>query len=404
MKYVIILADGMADLPIEALGNRTPLEAAYTPNMDRLALKGRCGLLHTVPAGLHPGSEVANMSVLGYDVARLYQGRGVLEAASMGVDVPTGTVAMRCNLISVSDNNRIENHSAGHISTEEATELIDTLQKELGNDNIKFYPGVSYRNLLLVKGADARVECTPPHDVPGADIDTVLPCAAVADADVFAELLRDLISKSRTILENHPVNVARRKLGKYAANCIWPWSPGYRPAMALLKELVPINKGVVISAVDLVFGIGIYAGLATIKVDGATGLYDTNYEGKLQAALKALGDNDTDFVFLHIEASDEAGHEGDAQLKIKTIENLDRMIVGPLAESVACMPEPVRIAVLPDHPTPCSIRTHTSDPVPFLIYDPDIEPDQTAVFSEKEAAKGVYGELFGDRFIKIFIT
>ena len=404
MKYIIVLADGMADLPVESLGFRTPLEAAYTPNMDRLALSGRCGLLHTVPAGLHPGSEVANMSVLGYDVASLYQGRGVLEAASMGIDVPAGTVAMRCNLICVSDDNRIVNHSAGHISTEEATELIEALQREHGNEDIKFYPGVSYRNLLLVNGVDARVECTPPHDVPGADVDTVLPRATVPEAEGFAGLLRRLIVKSRGILDTHPVNVARRKAGKHPANCIWPWSPGYRPAMVPMKEFVPIRNGVVISAVDLIFGIGVYAGLLPIKVEGATGLYDTNYQGKLQAAVKALCDDGTDFVFLHIEASDEAGHEGDVQLKIKTIENLDKLVVGPLMEAVKHMSEPVSIAILPDHPTPCSIRTHTADPVPFLIYCPDVAPDATAVFSEKEAVRGVYGELSGDEFIKVFIT
>lgn len=394
----------MADLPIDILGNKTPLEVAHTPHIDLLAKNGRCGLLHTVPRGMHPGSEIANMSVLGYDVARLYQGRGVLEAASMGINVPDRCVAMRCNLITVSDDNRIVNHSAGHITTEESTELISALQKELGNEIVSFHPGVSYRNLLLLGNADADVLCTPPHDVPGADVNSVLPVAATEKAHPTAQLLNRLISESRSILEFHPVNIARKAAGKAPANCIWPWSPGYRPAMQLMNQIVPIRKGVVISAVDLIFGIGIYAGLTPVKVDGATGLYNTNYEGKVDAALRALSDPETDFVFLHIEASDEAGHEGDTALKIRTIENLDSRVVGPIIEAVKDMTEPVSIALLPDHPTPCTIRTHTSEPVPFVIYNPQAKPDQTSVFSETEAAKGIYGTLKGDEFIKAFIS
>ena len=394
----------MADLPIDILGNKTPLEVAHTPHIDLLAKNGRCGLLHTVPRGMHPGSEIANMSVLGYDVARLYQGRGVLEAASMGINVPDGCVAMRCNLITVSDDNRIVNHSAGHITTEESTELISALQKELGNEIVSFHPGVSYRNLLLLGNADADVLCTPPHDVPGADVNSVLPVAATEKAHPTAQLLNRLISESRSILEFHPVNIARKAAEKAPANCIWPWSPGYRPAMQPMNQIVPIRKGVVISAVDLIFGIGIYAGLTPVKVDGATGLYNTNYEGKVDAALRALSDPETDFVFLHIEASDEAGHEGDTALKIRTIENLDSRVVGPIIEAVKDMTEPVSIALLPDHPTPCTIRTHTSEPVPFVIYNPQARPDQTSVFSETEAAKGIYGTLKGDEFIKAFIS
>lgn len=393
----------MADLPIDILGNKTPLEVAHTPHIDLLAKNGRCGLLHTVPKGMHPGSEVANMSVLGYDVARLYQGRGVLEAASMGIEVPEGCVAMRCNLITVSENNHIVNHSAGHISTEESKKLIDTLQKELGNEILSFHPGVSYRNLLLINEADAAVRCTPPHDVPGADINSVMPVAMTDKAAPTAQLLNKLINESRSILESHPVNLARKAAGKQPANCIWPWSPGYRPAMQPLNQIVPIRNGVVISAVDLIFGIGIYAGLTPIQVEGATGLYDTNYEGKVTSAVKALSEPDTDFVFLHIEASDEAGHEGDVALKIKTIENLDTRVVKPIIEAVKGFSEPVSIALLPDHPTPCAIRTHTSEPIPFVIYNPKAEPDQTIVFSEAEAAKGIYGTLKGNEFIKTFI-
>lgn len=402
MKYIIVLGDGMADEPIDLLGGKTPLEAADTPTMDTLASEGRCGMLKTVPEGMHPGSEVANMAVLGYDVARLFEGRGVLEAASMGIDVPEGYMAMRCNLINITDN-RIKNHSAGHISTEEATELIEYLNEKLGDDRVKFYPGVSYRHLLLIKGGDKRISCTPPHDVPGTLAADVMVKTDCEEAQSTADLINDLIRKSQELLEAHSINKKRKQEGKNTANSIWPWSPGYRPAMRRVTEKYPVKNGAVISAVDLIFGIGAYAGLKPIHVEGATGLYDTNYEGKAAAAIEAL-QNGADFVFLHVEASDEAGHEGDALLKKRTIEYLDNRILKPIVEAASALDEPLCIAVLPDHPTPCRIKTHTSDPVPFLIYKPGVSPDSVESFTEKNAAGGYYGTVDGKDFMSILFS
>lgn len=400
MKHIIILGDGMADEPIPELGNKTPMEAAETPTMDWLASHGRVGLLKTVPVGYHPGSEVANMSVLGYDLDKTFEGRGSLEAASMGVPLLDDEMAMRCNLICI-ENGIIKNHSAGHISNEEAAELIASLNEKLADDNVHFYQGVSYRHLLKIKHGDKRILCTPPHDVPGTPFRDVLVKAETAEAQATADLLNNLILRSQKLLENHPVNLKRKAEGKDAANSIWPWSPGYRPKMQTLMERFGIRSGVVISAVDLIRGIGVYAGLRPILVEGATGLWDTNYEGKVAAAVAALKDND--FVFLHIEASDEAGHEGDYNLKIRTIENLDSRVCKPIVQAVQGMDEPVAIAVLPDHPTPCHIRTHTSNPVPFLIYRPGETADGVEAFSERSAKDGSYGLLEGDQFIKEFL-
>lgn len=400
MKHIIILGDGMADEPIPVLGNKTPMEAAETPTMDWLASHGRVGLLKTVPVGYHPGSEVANMSVLGYDLDKTFEGRGSLEAASMGVPILHDEMAMRCNLICI-ENGIIKNHSAGHISNEEAAELIASLNEKLADDNVHFYQGVSYRHLLKIKHGDKRILCTPPHDVPGTPFRDVLVKAETAEAQATADLLNNLILRSQELLENHPVNLKRKAEGKDAANSIWPWSPGYRPKMQTLMERFGIRSGVVISAVDLIRGIGVYAGLRPVLVEGATGLWDTNYEGKVAAAVAALKDND--FVFLHIEASDEAGHEGDYNLKIKTIENLDSRVCKPIVQAVQGMDEPVAIAVLPDHPTPCHIRTHTSNPVPFLIYRPGETADGVEAFSERSAKDGSYGLLEGDQFIKEFL-
>ena len=400
MKHIIILGDGMADEPIPELGNKTPMEAAETPTMDWLASHGRVGLLKTVPVGYHPGSEVANMSVLGYDLDKTFEGRGSLEAASMGVPLLDDEMAMRCNLICI-ENGIIKNHSAGHISNEEAAELIASLNEKLADDNVHFYQGVSYRHLLKIKHGDKRILCTPPHDVPGTPFRDVLVKAETAEAQETADLLNNLILRSQELLENHPVNLKRKAEGKDAANSIWPWSPGYRPKMQTLMERFGIRSGVVISAVDLIRGIGVYAGLRPVLVEGATGLWDTNYEGKVAAAVAALKDND--FVFLHIEASDEAGHEGDYNLKIKTIENLDSRVCKPIVQAVQGMDEPVAIAVLPDHPTPCHIRTHTSNPVPFLIYRPGETADGVEAFSERSAKDGSCGLLEGDQFIKEFL-
>lgn len=400
MKHIIILGDGMADEPIPELGDKTPMEVANTPTMDWLASHGRVGRLKTVPVGYHPGSEVANMSVLGYDLDKTFEGRGSLEAASIGVPLLEGEMAMRCNLICI-ENGIIKNHSAGHISNEEAAELIDFLNDQLADDDIRFYQGVSYRHLLKVKYGDKRILCTPPHDVPGTPFRDVLIRPEAAEAQATADVLNGLILRSQELLENHPVNMKRKAEGKDAANSIWPWSPGYRPRMQTLMERFGIERGIVISAVDLIRGIGVYAGLKPILVEGATGLWNTNYEGKVAAAIAALKDND--FVFLHIEASDEAGHEGDYNLKIKTIENLDSRVCKPILEAVQQMDEPVAIAVLPDHPTPCRIRTHTGDPVPFLIYRPDEQADSVERFSEHSAQQGSYGLLEGEQFINEFL-
>jgi 2,3-bisphosphoglycerate-independent phosphoglycerate mutase len=397
MKYIIVLGDGMADEPIEELGNKTPLQVANTPTLDMLAKKGRVGMLHTVPNGFHPGSEIANLSVLGYDVAKVFEGRGSLEAASMGIPIESGEMAMRCNLICIEDD-KIKNHSAGHISTEESTELIQYLQKELGNEFISFFPGVSYRHLLKVKNANKNICCTPPHDVPGTKYMDVMVSPMSNDAQQTSDLVNTLILKSQELLSVHPINIKRIQEGKDPANSIWPWSPGYKPSMLTMPELYGIKSGVVISAVDLIRGIGVYAGLKPIIVEGATGLYDTNYEGKTNAVIDALKEND--FIFLHIEASDEAGHEGDCNLKIRTIEYLDNRVLNPLLKAIAEMNEDVALAVLPDHPTPCRLRTHTANPVPFVIYKPGITPDDVTAYNEKTAESGGYGFLSKDEFIK----
>lgn len=401
MKHLIILGDGMADWAVPSLGNKTLLQYADTPYMDRLAKMGKTGMLKTVADGFHPGSEVANMSVMGYDLPTVYEGRGVLEAASIGVDLQPDDMAMRCNLVCV-EGELLKNHSAGHISTEEADVLIKYLEEKLGNDKVHFYTGVQYRHLLVIKGGDKHVACVPPHDVPLKPFRPNLVKALRPEAEETAALLNDLIMKSQELLANHPLNLKRVAEGEDPANSIWPWSPGYRPKMEPLSDKYPsIKKGSVITAVDLIRGIGHYAGLRCIDVEGATGLYNTNYEGKAQAAIEALKTDD--FVYLHIEASDEVGHEGDVPLKLKTIEYLDRRAVGPIYEAVKDWDEPVAIAVLPDHPTPCELRTHTAEPIPFLIYYPGIEPDNVSTYDEVACQKGEYGLLDKDEFMNLFM-
>lgn len=402
MKHIIILGDGMADWPSEALNGKTLLQYSETPNMDKLAALGRCGKLETVAPGFHPGSEVANMSVLGYDLTQVYEGRGVLEAANIGVDLAPGDMAMRCNLVCI-DGEILKNHSAGHISTAECEPLIDFLNEHLGSERVHFYKGVQYRHLLVIKGGNKYVDCTPPHDVPLKPFRPLLVKALKQDAQSTADLLNDLIIKSQALLANHPINLRRVAEGKDPANSIWPWSPGYRPNMTPLSDKYPaIKRGAVISAVDLINGIGKYAGLRNIKVDGATGLYNTNYEAKVKAALEALRTDD--FVYLHIEASDEAGHEGNLKLKQQTIENLDKRAVGPIMEATRDWNEPVAIAVLPDHPTPCEHRTHTAEPVPFAVYYLGIEPDSVQTFDEFACADGSFGLLRKDEFMNMFMS
>lgn len=401
MKHIIILGDGMADWPAKSLGNKTLLQYSDTPYMDKLARMGRTGRLITVAPGFHPGSEVANMSVMGYDLPKVYEGRGPLEAASIGVELQPGDMAMRCNIICIEGDN-IKNHSAGHITTEEADVLIKYLEEKLGTDRIRFYTGVQYRHLLVIKGGNKHLDCTPPHDVPLKPFRPLMVKAELPEAQETADLINALILKSQELLAEHPINKKRIAEGKDPANSIWPWSPGYRPQMEPLSEKYPsVKQGSVISAVDLINGIGYYAGLRRIAVEGATGLYNTSYENKVAAALEALKTDD--FVYLHIEASDEAGHEGDFKLKQFTIENLDKRAVGPIYEAVKDWNEPVSIAVLPDHPTPCELRTHTDEPVPFLIYYPGIEPDSVQTFDEVACVEGSYGVMKEDEFMNEFM-
>ncbi len=400
MKYLIILGDGMADEPMENYGGKTPLQMANKPHIDWLAKNGQSGQLITVPKSMHPGSEIANLAVLGYDVEKVFEGRGVLEAASMGVELQPGDLALRCNLLTI-ENEKIKNHSAGHISTDEAAEIIDFLNEKLETEKIKFYPGVSYRHLLVVKNGIKDLKCTPPHDVPGTPFEDVLIQPKTNDAKETADLLNSLILESQKILADHPVNQKRKAAGKDPANSIWPWSPGNKPTMPTLSEMYGIGHSSVISAVDLIHGIGVYAGMEVIHVEGATGLYNTNYEGKAKAAVDAL--KKSDLVYLHIEASDEAGHEGDVELKTKTIEYLDHRVVKYILEETAKMDEPVSIAILPDHPTPCALKTHTRKPVPFIIYRPGNNPDEVELYDEFSVEKGKFGLLKGNEFIKTLL-
>ncbi|MBP5514243.1 MAG: cofactor-independent phosphoglycerate mutase [Bacteroidaceae bacterium] len=415
-KHLIILADGMADWPVEELGGKTLLQYADTPYFDFLARNGRCGMLKTVPDGFHPGSEVANSSILGYDQHLVYEGRGPLEAASIGVELADDDLALRCNLVCL-EGNLLKNHSCGRLETEESDVLIRYLKEHLDSDRIHFYTGVQYRNLLVIKGGNKHLHCTPPHDIPLQPWRENLPYAETPEAKDTAQLLTDLILKSQELLRNHPLNLERRAKGMDPANSIWPWGGGYRPKMKTLMERFPqVHSGAVITAVDLIRGIGKYAGLRVIDVPGATGLWDTNYEGKAQAALEALKTDD--FVYLHVEACDEAGHDGDLELKLKCIENLDKRLVKPILEALSIdnscsvsqskrLPSstsgPLSIALLPDHPTPIAHRTHTNEPIPFCIYYPGIEPDQVQTFDEQACQQGSYGLLEGDEFIEEFM-
>lgn len=397
MKHLIVLADGMADWPCEELGGKTPLQYADTPHFDYLARNGRNGRLKTVPDGFHPGSEVANSSILGYDQRVVYEGRGPLEAASIGVDLAEDDLALRCNLISI-DGEVLKSHSCGRLETEEGDVLIKFLEEKLGSERVHFYTGVQYRHLLVVKGGHKNLLCTPPHDIPGKPFASYLLKEGCPEARETAELLRDLVIRSQALLKDHPLNLQRVKEGKEPANSIWPWGGGYRPAMAPLASRFPdIQRGAVITAVDLIRGIGRYAGLRVIDVEGATGLYDTNYEGKAQAALEALKTDD--FVYLHLEASDEAGHDGNLALKLKTVRDIDNRLLAPILEQMNGFEEPLCVALLPDHPTPVKLRTHTADPIPFCIYYPGIEPDEVQTFDEEACKNGSYGLLYEDDFI-----
>lgn len=411
MKHLIILGDGMADHPVKQLGGKTLLQYAHTPYMDKLARMGKTGCLSTIPKGFHPGSEVANTAILGYDLNAVYEGRGPLEAASIGYDMRPDDIAMRCNLISL-QNGRILNHHGGHLQTEESDLLIKSLNETLGTECVRFITGIQYRHLLVIRGGSKRLMCAPPHDHPNEAWKPLLVKPEKGWEDIVeegrmtaretAELINRLTLQSQELLSQHPFNKARAVQGKPLANSIWAWSGGYRPSMKTLMQLFPnIKTGAVISAVDLIRGIGHYAGLRNIIVPGATGLADTNYEGKVRAALEALKTDD--FVYLHIEASDEAGHDGDLALKLRTIEDLDRCIVGPMYEAVKNEKEKVCIAVLPDHPTPVEMRIHVDEPVPFLIWYEGIEPDSVETYNEESCKKGEYGLLHLEQFMQTFM-
>lgn len=412
MKHIIIIGDGMADHPVERLKGKTLLQYANKPYMDMLARKGRTGRLITIPDGFQPGSEVANTAILGYNLNSVYEGRGPLEAASIGYDMQPDDFAMRCNLITLS-NDIIKNHSGGHLTTEEGDILIKYLNENLGNDKIKFITGIQYRHLLIIRGGNKHIICAPPHDHPNEQWKELMvkPEPGWEDkhdgkrmtAKETADLINELILKSHDLLSRHPLNQERKANGKDVANSIWPWGGGYRPDMEKLCDIYPqIKSGSVISAVDLIRGIGYYAGLKIIKVEGATGLADTNYEGKAEAALKALKTDD--FVFLHLEASDEAGHDGDLELKLKTIENLDSRIIKPVYEEIKTWKDdPVCMAILPDHPTPVEVRTHVKEPVPFIIWYDGITPDDVKTYDEVSCVNGSYGMLRLNEFMETFM-
>ena len=400
MKYLLIVGDGMADYPVPELDNRTPLQVANKPNMDMITAKGCSGLLRTIPEGLTPGSGTAILSVLGYDPKRFYTGRGAFEAASRGIQLDEKDVAFRCNLITEKDGILVD-YSADHITNSESAKLIETVKKNFEKPcQVEFFVGLGYRHFLIIRNylPSEIIQCTLPHDSIGHEISKNLPKAKSEEAKSTATLLSKMIGDSKKILENHPVNVARRKAGKRPGNMIWPWGGGRKPNMPTFEEKFDVTA-VVISAVDLIKGIGVCAGMKIVDVPGATGLYDTNYEGKAEFALKALEDHD--MVFVHVEAPDEAGHSRDYALKVKTIEDLDRRLIGHLLNGLR---EECVVAVLPDHPTPIKIGTHTRDPVPFTICAPSMESDGVKTFDEFSVKKGKFGLIDGESFIPLFLA
>ncbi len=413
MKHIIILGDGMADHKVESLGNKTLLQYAHPAYMNKLAREGRCGRLVTVPEGFPPGSEVANTAILGYDLNKVYEGRGPLEAASIGYKMNDDDFAIRCNIITLEEG-KIITHNGGNLETQDADILIKYLNEELakpintqaGCERVKFITGIQYRHLLVIKGGSKYIVCNPPHDHPNEPWRPLLVKAEEnapqepgrLTAQETADLLNDLILKSQKLLAKHPYNVRKAQLGERQANSIWPWSGGYRPSMETLMQQFPqINSGAVISAVDLIRGIGYYAGLRIIEVEGATGLANTNYEGKAHAAIEALKNDD--FVFVHVEATDEAGHDGDTELKLKAIDYLDKRLIKPILEAIEQMDEPVCMAILPDHPTPVELRIHVNEPVPFIIWYKGIEADEVQNYDEESCVNGAYGLLRLNQFI-----
>lgn len=381
MKYIVVLGDGMADYPLEELGEKTPLEYAKTPMMDQLAQKSEIGQVHTIPAGMSPGSDTANLSVLGYDPKKYYTGRSPLEALSIGVPMKDTDIAIRCNIVTVSEeeaeykDKKMIDHSSDEISTEDADVLIRAVQEAFGNEMFHFYTGTSYRHLLIWDHGQV-VPLTPPHDILTKTIGQYLP---------EEKLLRDMMEKSYEILNEHPINIARAKAGLHKANSIWFWGAGTRPALSDFTEKTG-KRGVMISAVDLLKGIGVGAGLHNIIVEGANGTLETNYEGKAQAAVDALTKDGYDFAYIHVEAPDEMGHQGSVERKIKAIEYLDQRVIRIVKEGMDASGEEYRMLVLPDHPTPITLRTHTSDPVPYMLYDSTNCGNRMWHYNEREAA------------------
>lgn len=398
MKYIVILCDGMADEPLEALGGKTPMEAARTENTDRLAREAEIGMVRTVPEGMAPGSDTANLSVIGYDPRKYYSGRSPLEALSIGAEMGDEDISFRCNLVTLSEDEIdyedrvILDHSSGEISTAEAAELLEALKTGLQREGYAFYAGTSYRHLLIRKGGETT-ELTPPHDILTKRIGDYLP---------KDEVLREMMVRSYEILKDHPINAKRRTEGKNPANSAWFWGAGTRPALTSFEEKNGV-KAAMISAVDLLKGIAVGAGMDNIIVEGANGGLHTNYSGKADAAVRALTEGGYDFVYVHIEAPDEMGHQGSAEDKIKAIEYIDEKVIGPVAEALREAGTDFRMLILPDHPTPIRVRTHTSDPVPYLLYDSTKKVEGTGVYSEKAGREsGRYIEE-GHRLIEYFI-
>ena len=389
-KYIVILGDGMADMPVDALGGKTPLEVARKPHIDALCAKGESGLVKTVPDGMKPGSDVANLAVMGYPPAQYYSGRSPLEALNMGVDLADDDIAVRCNLVTLSDDEPYErktmvDYSAGEISNAEAKELIEFIQSKLGGHGVDVYNGVSYRHCMVKHHASLGTELTPPHDISDKCIDGHLP------SGLYGEEMSAMMKKSFELLKDHPVNLARIAAGKHPANSIWLWGEGTRPALKPFEQTFGL-KGAVISAVDLVKGIGVGAKMRIIDVPGATGTYETDFDGKARAAIDALLDKGDDYVYLHMEAPDECGHQGDLEHKILSIELIDDKVVGPICAALNAAAVPFSMLIMPDHPTPLKLKTHTSDPVPFVLYVSDDEktgaPDKMC--EKTAAATGVY--------------
>ena len=402
MKYVLVLGDGMADRPIESLGGKTPLEAAETPTMDALSKKSEIGLLHTIPEGMKPGSDTANLSVLGYDPKKYYSGRSPLEALSIGVPMKDTDVALRCNIVTLTEDKdksfaeqTILDHSSGEISTEDCAVLLDAVRKELENETYKFYVGTSYRHCLIWDKGEV-IELSQPHDHLGQVIGEFLP---------KDEALRRMMERSYEILKDHPMNIERKKKGLNPANCCWFWGAGTKPMLSSFEEKTG-KKGVMISAVDLLKGIAIGSSMDVKIVEGANGGLDTNYEGKADAAVKALTEEGYDFAYIHVEAPDEMGHQGSVEKKVESIKRLDQRVIKRVVDGLKAAGEDFRMAILPDHPTPIEIRTHSSEAVPFMIYDSTKEEEHSWNYNEKDAeASGLYlaegpmliDRLFGDR-------